>query len=141
MKTKTFFVLCLLLGFGLTQGSAQSYSYWEVWDQYAINVYCDGELVDNLTGETNVHTILHFNNQDELVWARQQFNGELTSNITGEGFTVTDEFVFDEIVGTGTGHCNLIGDAGSHYILTYTWDPLILVDYGLTIVTANCIGE
>jgi hypothetical protein len=56
----------------------------------------------------------------EWVWDRYQYNGELTSLLTDEGFTVTDEYVFDAMVGTGEGHCNLVGDAGSHYIMTYT---------------------
>ena len=143
MKTKTFLVVCLFLGFGLTQSSAQSSSSWYVWDGYAINVYCGGVLVDNLVGETNVHEILHFNNQDIWVWGRQQYHGELTSVNTGEGFTVNDEYIYYPATWLGEGHCNIIGDAGSHYILTYTynaanWDD---PDYGLTIVTANCIGQ
>lgn len=109
------------------------------WEGYAVNVYCDGTLTDAVTGTVTFHIISHYQ-QGNWMWDRYQYSGHLTSTITGESFTVTDEYVYDPIVASGTGHCNMNGNMGSHYILHYIWieanwnDP----DYGIQITSAVC---
>lgn len=69
MKTKTFFILSLLLGMATIQVSAQNGKngngsdsfFWE-WDDYYIDipVNCDKNDVDRLVGKVTVHNINHF---------------------------------------------------------------------------------
>jgi len=130
MKTKTFFILFLLLGIITTQLSAQngkdgtgSVSAKSEWDGYYIDipVNCGGEEIERLTGFVTFHRVLHFQN-GILIFATFQYSGEVTSAKTQEVFKVKDIFKADEIAWYSTGHCNLIGDKGTHYILTYIYD-------------------
>jgi hypothetical protein len=134
MKTKTFLLLFLFLGIGLTQlfaqdsplpknGETGSVSDRFVWDGYyiPIPVYCGSEEVDMLIGKVDYHWVGHFQN-GEHPWCHDQFFGEVISSKTGEVFTVKDIFKTDNFTGIGTGHINLKGSEGSHYILTYIYN-------------------
>jgi hypothetical protein len=129
MKTKKFLMLCLFLGMAMTQVSAQngkngtgSESTKAVWDTYYIDipVGCNEAVVDRLTGSVTQHLIEHYN-KGVLIWFKQQFDGEATSQKTGEVFKVKDIFVVEATTWECTGHCNLIGSYGTHYILTYIY--------------------
>ena len=129
MKTKTFMMICLLLGIGLQQLTAQngknnsgSESTKFVWDAYYIDipVYCNEAVVDRLIGSVNVHLIDHYKN-GVLIWEKEQFDGEATSQETGEVFIVKDIFEINAYTWEMTGHCNLIGNYGTHYVLTYKY--------------------
>lgn len=130
MKNKAFFILCLLSGFGLTQLSAQkgmnemrSIPEFSVWDGYFIDipVECKNVDVDRLIGLVNLHVVRHFkkgNFTGENVW----YSGEVTSEMTGEVFSIKDVWKYD-VTTFGSGHCNLKGSSGSHYLLFYKYDP------------------
>jgi hypothetical protein len=146
MKTKTFFLLCLLLGMASTQLSAQnsmngtgSQPVKWVWDTYYIDIpiNCNEAVVDRLWGSVTVHQIDHYKN-GVIIWAKEQFDGEATSQKTGEVFKVKDIFEIDAITWEMEGHCNLIGSYGTHYILSYIY-------YSLTdtfeFVKATCPGN
>jgi hypothetical protein len=130
MKTKTLLLLCLLLGIGVTQLSAQngkngtgSVSVKEIWNAYYIDipVNCNDQVIDRLSGTVTIHVINHYKNGD-LLWSRQQFDGAVTSQ-SGEVFTVKDIFTWDLSNGLiCSGHCNIKGSYGTHYILTYIYD-------------------
>jgi hypothetical protein len=129
MKTKTLLLLCLLLGIGLIQISAQngknstgSESSKFVWDAYYLDipVNCNKAVVDRLIGSVNVHLIDHYIN-GALIWEKEQFDGEAKSQVTGEVFKVKDIFEIDAITWEMTGHCNLTGNYGTHYVLTYKY--------------------
>ena len=129
MKTKTLLLLCLLLGMASTQLSAQngknstgSESTKFVWAAYYIDipVYCSEAIVDRLIGSVNVHLIDHYKN-GVLIWEKEQFDGEATDPRTGEIFGIKDIFKIDAVTWEMTGHCNLIGNYGTHYILTYKY--------------------
>ena len=129
MKTKTFLLLCLLSGIGLTWLSAQpvvegtksiilcvdGYPYWQP-------IYCNGEQIDYFTGTTSIHQVLHYVN-GVPVFAINNVKGEATGENSDEVFTVKENGL-NNIVGQGisTWHFNLIGNQGSHYIGTMTWD-------------------
>ena len=131
MKTKTFLLLCLFLGIGLTQLSAQngkngtgSATEKATWDTYYLDipVYCNNEVVDRLIGPVKMYNVLHYNN-GVFLWVNQQYDGEVTSSKPPyEVFTVKDICKYDMTSYIGFGHCNLIGNNGTHYILTYMYN-------------------
>jgi hypothetical protein len=129
MKTKTFLLLCLFFGIGLSQLSAQNIGDdnkatkdLRVWTDYQF-VNCDGELV-MLTGTVYFIGIKH---ASKKVGMRYIFHlrGELTSS-DGEVFKLLQNDINDDI--GGDVHFNLIGDRGSHYIGSVTfvdWNPVV----------------
>jgi hypothetical protein len=130
MKTITFLLLCLFLSIGLTQLSAQNgkndtgaVTEKAIWDGYYVDipVNCNDAVVDRLVGLIKMYNVLHFKNGVEF-WVKQQYDGEVTSQITNEVFTVKDIAKYTLVPLIGYGHCNLNGNNGSHYILTYIWD-------------------
>src|SRR5512133_2793128 len=138
MKTKAFFVLCLLAGIVALPLSAQNSNSsdsktFQGWfmSSYWSPVYCGDSLVDNLSGGTiSVHYVAHIED-GKYRWETDQIKGEVQSQ-TGETFqirevdkyTVTDHWVL-------TWSFNLIGDGGTHYIGTLT------LDYGTGVITVG----
>jgi hypothetical protein len=141
MKTKTFFILCLLLGIVFTQLSAQNANNgngsdvsWLTWDTYYIPVFSSsGEQIDILFGPVTYHNLGHFEN-GLLTWFKQNYHGEVESvgfinnagvkiGGTGEIFSIKDQFSgeYTSIITTGSGHYNANGDQGSHYIVLYEY--------------------
>jgi hypothetical protein len=145
MKTKVFFLICLLSGIGLVQLSAQngkngtgSEVFYEVWAPYWIPVYnSEGTLIiDELTQDMAVvHHVEHYKN-GVWVWGKCQVSLEAVSVNTGEEFKVHEKDKVD-INGDGTCHVNLIGTQGSHYIEIFT-----IVNFGdLVFVSAKSVGK
>jgi hypothetical protein len=151
MKTKTFILLCLFLGIGLTQLSAQSYvngtgsiSYYGVWNDYYVPVYSpDGDQVDLLMGPVTYHILDYYKNW-EWVWRKIEYSGEILSvgfedsygetiGGTGEVFSIKDIWKFDPLSAIGPGHYNARGNQGSHYLIKYIWDE---TNYSFTPVSA-----
>ena len=146
MKTKTFLMLCLLLGIGLTQLSAQNgnngtgsvSSYYEWTPDYCIPIYnSTGTQIDLLEqGTVYFHHIGHFINGN-FVWGKCQGFGEAESS-TGEVFRVQEIDKCDLTESTGICHVNLIGNQGSHYIETFIINPFT---GELTFVSAISVGK
>ena len=135
MKTKTFFMLCLLLGIGLTQLSAQNgnevgrdiyLNYWTpVWTS-------NGDQIDVLAGDVTDHFVHHFQH-GVLVSFKSTFYGEVKSvgfykdgvkiGGTGEVFTIKDQFKSDltSTTNIGGGHCHAKGNQGSDYMIFYEY--------------------
>ena len=134
MKTKTFLLVCLFLGLGFTQLSAQdgpkgkngngSDSYWMEWGFYA-SVACDGQWVDYVEGTLHWHVVDHYKNG---VWVKEimQGKGVLTSTLTGETFTISE---LDKLMNyetfTWTVHTYLKGDQGNHYMISFIYDSTV----------------
>lgn len=128
MKTKVILLVCLFMGLiQIQQASAQNNAYKadQGWftSQYWSPVYCDGEMVDELSGgEISIHYVFKlFKNGSVLAKEIDQIKGTVTSS-TGEVFKIreTDKYVY--INGWElTWHYNLIGDRGTHYIGTLTY--------------------
>lgn len=146
MKTKAFLLICLFLGFGVTQLSAQnekngtgSISFFDVWPldaewgAYIIPVWNSaGEEVDLLRGSITFHMVTNYKN-GELVWVKGQYFGEVISDKDNEVFAFRDIYKWDASERFGFGHINIRGNNGSHYILNYKYDaevgsPLLFIN-------------
>jgi len=145
MKTKTFFLICLFLGIGLTQLTAQlpknihgtgsvAYDYPNMG--WFTDVYCDGVWIDFLTGSGDAHVVDHYKN-GEIQWEMVSFSGTGT-NSNGEKFTFSEldkYWIPKEHAYTCSTHVK--GDKGALYNLYFRWD-----DYGFYVVQqATCTGN
>jgi hypothetical protein len=130
MKTKTLLLLCLFLGIGLTGLYAQppvvdgtkSVVTTEIWPYYDSGpVFCNGQVVDELFGSVKLHHVWHF--EDGIwVWANHTVDGEVSSIHTNEVFKVKEIDKMDMIQERVPYHVNFIGNNGSHYIMSATFD-------------------
>ena len=153
MKTKALLFISLFLGIGLTRLSAQppeigksgNWTMTFILEGFGENVplNCNCNTIDVLVGTVKCHTIYHWSNFDgnlfDWDWVKQQFDGELTSQSTQEVFKVKDILKQEGPYFAGnpaTGHFNVIGDQGTHYIINYIWDM-----NGMTFVSVKCPGE
>jgi hypothetical protein len=143
MKTKTFFLICLLSGIGLTRLSGQvfppvvegtkSVAFTMEWDWiggYFTPVFCPNkqgvlEQVDYVTGSVTAHAVWHFVNGNKM-WYNVITRGDVEGT-SGEVFTISEQ---DKGSWTTEGddlgatwHFNLKGDQGNHYLGSVTWDP------------------
>ena len=132
MKTKTFLLLCLLICMAATQLSAQNsingngtvsavyeqlYDYWcPVFDSRT-----GGEVIDIIYGVLDVHLLSHFVG-GEFVWARYQLHGEGCSENTGELFKISNIETYFACFEYTNYHFRLVGNQGSHYVGTGTFD-------------------
>jgi len=144
MKTKTFFLICLLSGICLTQlysqgnqtsSDTRSYSYWMPVPWY-FPAYCDGELVDYLSGTMEAHGSEHFVD-GVSVFLIGQIKGEVTSELTGEVFKLNEIvklFIPDPSVWMWS-WTNLRGNKGTHYIAHGTYYP----DGSFTVDKSVCV--
>ena len=134
MKTRAFILVCLFLGIGLTQVSAQNGNgtngtgaltqlVHNDWDGYYIDipVACNNAEVDRLVGKVSVSGEIFFK-LGVFMHENKIFIGEVTSAKTGEVFSVNDHWKWEFPNLYGSGHCNLKGNMGSHYLLFYTQD-------------------
>ena len=123
-EKKTILLLCLFLGTGLTQTSAQATksAQYKVELGYYTPVFCGDEMVDYLEGVVMFHVIDHYKNGN-WQWEIAQAKGEATG-LYGEVFqlTETDKFWLP-VYGLLVWHFNLKGNRGNHYIgsLTYSY--------------------
>jgi hypothetical protein len=125
MKTKTFFLLCLFWGFGLTQIHAQSPKSIVLTfvSPYETGAECNGQVVDYLVGTARWHLVIHSWDGINLPkWCNYTVDGEAESNYTHELFKIKEIDKQDFILSSQVFHFNLIGDKGSHYILAATVD-------------------
>ena len=145
MKTKTFFLIILFLGFGMTQINAQNTtnntgSFTEYYSgSWVIPVYCNGVIVDNLLVNMNVHHIGHFLKGDWL-WCKVQCTGEAVSELTNEVFSIKEiDKQENNIQDDGTWllvdvyHFNMRGNNGTLYIGTQ------IIDWTSTITSVNAV--
>ena len=124
-------MVCLLLGFGLTQLSGQdgpngkqgngADSYWETWGIFT-DVYCNGQWADYVEGDVYWHMVDFYKDGN---WHKtiSEAKGVLTSIFTGETFVIKelDKYGYDNgwwwIANTF-----LKGDMGNHYMITWLYD-------------------
>jgi len=133
MKTKTFFLSCLILGIVLNQLSAQGWStppdnknitgtltYNTVWVLNESNIFYfwpDAPIaLTNLSGSTKVHVQYFFKNGAHE-YAKYSVHGEVTSKITGEIFKISEIGTDYDNSGYSMLRLNFIGNLGSHYII------------------------
>jgi hypothetical protein len=136
MKTKTFLLLCLFLGIGLTQLSAQNgkggtngtttYLYLNDYG-WTFPIYCDGALVDEIFAiNFSLKARDHYTNGKLVKYTDGLTNFQGNSTITQEVFNISvqergDKIVTDEngywIGGIYYGHILYKGNLGSHYFV------------------------
>jgi hypothetical protein len=124
MKTKTFLFLCLIFSITTTRTFAQSseiekihtYSEWGIEHSWFL-VECNGVTIETFYGDTEIHYVEHF--KDEIYeYYIAQLKGEFTSK-SGEVFKISE--VDETRSNNGLSyHGNLIGNRGTHYILSGT---------------------
>jgi hypothetical protein len=133
MKTKTFFMLCLILGIGLTRLSAQNgqQESTKTYSEYFTGtwsdpVFCEGVLVDWLDLTIPVHHIAKYV-KGEWLHCFTQGTGTAVSENNGEIFTIKEIGKQDNnIMPDGSWeyvaniHFNAIGSSGTHYIVFAT---------------------
>jgi hypothetical protein len=150
MRTKTFLVVCLFLGLGFTQLSAQNgkngtgtVTGINYFDYMEWPVYCNGEQVDNLVGTITYHYETYFKIGIEM-WSHSRGSGEAVSTwkVPPEGgaevFNINE---IDKKFIPGEQYTiikwNIVGNKGSHYIGTLLMDN---ETWELISVKAVCAG-
>lgn len=102
------------------KGTGSVSTFW-VWDSYWQPVYCGDEMVDYLIGTANVHTLLHLKNGNPI-FENVHIEGLVYSPNSKEEFKLSEHDKLDYASGILTWHFNLIGNYGTHYIGTMSWD-------------------
>ena len=148
MKTKSLLSLCLVMGIAITQLSAQSDKglgnktlietvVWDYWQP----VYCNGLEVDYLFGEVNARSISVFKN-GILVKSMWHSYGNVTSDATGEVFTLLENSKTNIMTLISTWHFTLKGNEGTHYLGSMTWDQINDPNFlDITVNRASCPGN
>lgn len=147
MKTRTLFILCLLMGFAATRLSAQSgkgegnktqvYD-WPVPAMVVITeVICDGVTVDMLTNEEPflLQIVEHYKNGELTSWNYHLNNIKFISTWTDEVFSFQGTERGSLIGGLDYTFGNMIGNNGSHYIMKLTLD---INDWSVVEIGFNC---
>jgi hypothetical protein len=125
MRKKTKLLLCLLLVIGLTQLSAQNgkktekieeeFTYWQP-------VQCPNQEPDVLNGKTIFSGVQLYNKDGIVIWQNCHNIGTATSENTGEIFEVKEVDKQYPNVTFVIWHFNLIGNQGSRYLGSMTWN-------------------
>jgi hypothetical protein len=129
MKVKIILIsVCLIIGVALTSAYGQEKDKKTVQGWFTSTlwspVYCGDTMVDLLSGGSiRVHYVVHLNGKAKFSEI-YQIKGEVTSE-TGEVFQIKeiDKYYFIDnwyLIY----HYNFIGDRGTHYIGTLTWNLL-----------------
>lgn len=134
MKTKTFFLLLLMMVVGMNQLSAQNgkgsgnktdvYNFLVPEIEVSFDIICDDKLVDVLVN-TDAYYIKcrdHYKNGVWTAWNMHLNNVAFISEKTGEVFKLqgTERGTME---GMDYTFGNLIGNNGSHYIMNIIMDP------------------
>jgi hypothetical protein len=126
MQRKSIFlvIICLFLGAGLSQLSAQNNGAIQDWMrswEVRVDVYCDGDIVDVIDCTVDIHQVRKM----DLVpiWRIYQLKGEGVSRNTDEVFKYKEGSKSDYDNLEATWHYHLIGNMGTVYIgfVTYDW--------------------
>ncbi|MRS02141.1 hypothetical protein EG832_02750 [bacterium] len=108
----------------LKSATANGSVSWYTSGGYYIPLVCDDIQVDFIFGwPIEWHVIDHYKN-GQLDWTIYQTTGTLTNRHTGEIFKIqeSDRLIWNQE--DYSFHANLIGDQGSHYILSGRFDPI-----------------
>jgi hypothetical protein len=144
MKTKTFFLVCLFLGVGITTLSAQNgkngsgnLKYELTLDNWAGPVFCDGVLFDFVACQSlMVEVTVHYINGEEIRGINKPTNCMVTSVNSCEVFKAVAGFDhWSDKKGYDNFHLNLIGSKGNNISMHLVYD---LSTYEIVEIQANC---
>jgi len=151
MKTKTLLLICLFLGIGLTQLSAQNSQNGTGTDVWYIDnaigwgcpVYCNGKEVDYLWGIGSAHVIDHFK-AGVWQWETIEIKG-IGRNEAGDKFSFSeqDKFYYSHLLGDYTWTCHdNIKARGEHNTLYNISLIINFYDANIFVVkNATCTGN
>ncbi len=132
MKTKLFFMLCLIMGFAITQLSAQKPTEKYTFESYIGEpILCDGHVFMVVGWEYGKEVDIYYKD-GELKKGMSQVRGELLNEDTGEVFEIHIKYKGDWIDGFVIEHYNLKGNMGNHYNASLVWDVLADWEYYFT---------
>lgn len=125
----------------LKSGTVERNYPMETTGVFIIPVICDGVEIDLLTGKLDIWCRMfgYYDSSGKFIgqWRVQTFEGILTSTSgSGEVFNVKGSRKIDNINTEFTLRANIIGNKGSHYILSGSSDTL--PPGGLIIEKATC---
>ena len=95
-----------------------------------MDLYCEGLVIDHLIGAPTITEIQFYEDGNLIGWVNH-YDGEATSEKTGEVFTIhendkTRGFNNTQpiIIGTTAWHFNLKGNMGHHYVgsMSFNWE-------------------
>ena len=149
MRTKKILLVCLFIGIGITQLSAQdplppsnkpgtgSVHFYENYDDISMDVpvICGGTEINHLVGTMVGFGRVLFKG-GSMIFQNSWFKYELIGE-GGEKFKGQDSWKWNWGLFMGYGHINLIGDLGSHYILKYTYTH----ENGFEFLEIKCPGS
>ena len=123
MKKKSIFlvIICLFIGAGISQLSAQSETGWATSFFYT-QVSCDGVILGYVYGTLDYHYVDHFT-KGEWIFTNYQAKGEAECNFSDEKFTYKEKgkhWLKNDAVGNYV--VRLKGDQGSTYMMHLTID-------------------
>jgi len=97
---------------------------WYYSGGYGIPLVCDDVQVGYISGwPVDWHVIDHYKN-GEIEWSIYKASGSLTLKSTGEVFEIQESDKIFYSKGNFSFHANLVGNQGSHYILSGNFDPI-----------------
>ena len=141
MKTKTFLLICLMLGIGITRLTAQTDAYKITEAGGLFPVTCDGENIEYVIYTCDFKWLAH--SQDgRLKWVKVVDCKWTFTNLYGEEFMVREMDPAVEVYGPlssdriqeiGTWRAVMIGNRGSHYKITLSYT----ITFGKDPVTGN----
>ena len=123
MQKRSIFlvIICLFLGAGLSQISAQSET-GRFSGNYYTEVNCDGNMLGYVYGTMDVHFVDHYQDGEWIFW-NYVAKGEAECTFSTEKFTYKEkgkEWEKNDVVGSYVIH--LKGDQGSKYMAHLTID-------------------
>lgn len=143
MKTKTFLLLCLFLGIGLTQLSAQNgksgsgtTSFEAEFGPWTVPVYCNGVISDFVTCTNLIVKITTHYVKGEVTWATNKVESHVWTSSSGEvykGEAMFDHLRFEK--GYAISYLHLIGDKGANISQELKYDT---VTWELVDIKSNC---
>ena len=143
MKKKTILLVCLFLGIGLTQLSAQNgnngsgtTSFTFEFGSWSVPVYCEGVISDWVTCTNMIVKITTHYVKGEVKWATNKVESHEWISSTGvvyKGVAMFDHLRFDK--GYAISHLHLIGDKGDNITAELKFDT---VTWELIDIRSNC---
>jgi hypothetical protein len=130
MKTKAFFMVCLLLGMGVAQLSAQENPYPKnekgtgaASDDFVFEFWIpDMPGVPTLTGTWNWHAVFFYKNGALISLNIHLSDIDIYNPETGEVFIVNGHVKEVEATSMTYLQANFIGNKGTHFIINYSCD-------------------
>jgi hypothetical protein len=122
-KIKNLFCIMLVSMFAFNNVSAKS-KVNSITVDYPLPIYCQGQMVDVISGPRKLHSVMHFNKAGALVWVKNKITGNKLEGADGlysmNSISKVNNFTTGNI--KSTSHTNIVGDSGRVYKYFITWE-------------------